>query len=191
MTSKHQAVVVAYDFSPVGAAVLARAVALVSRAPSHILHFVTAIDAHAGIPAVPHKGRVDHHYADQVRDAMSEEVRKAFGSAPIPDEVHFFVHARIGKPPQEILELAEDVGADLILVGTHGYTGVQRLVMGSTAEQVVRTAGCPVLVVRVKRYNDIELPKVTEVASTEHHHSAKGFSYHKDTMTLRPYEWPM
>ena len=192
MTPKHQAVVVAYDFSPVGAAVLARAVALVSRAPSHVLHFVTAIDPHDGIRAIPHKERVDHHYADQVRDAMSEAIRQSFGATPIPDEIHFFVHARIGKPAQEILELAEDVGADLVLVGTHGYTGVQRLVMGSTAEQVVRTAGCPVLVVRAKRYSDIELPKVTEIASDEHHaSSARRYSYQHDKLTLRPYEWPM
>jgi len=191
MTTKHQNVVVAFDFSPQGPAVLARAIALVSRAPFHVLHFVTVIDPHLGIAALPRSEPVDYRYADRVRDLMSEEIKKAFGATPISDEIHFFVHARIGKPPQEILELAEDVGADLILVGTHGYTGVQRLVMGSTAEQVVRTAGCPVLVVRTKRYNDIELPQVTEVASTEHHHSAKGFSYHKDTMTLRPYEWPM
>lgn len=190
MTPKHQVVVVAYDFSPTGAAVLARAVALVTRAPSHILHFVTAIDAHGGVPAVPHEGPVDHRYADKVRDAMSDEVRKAFGETPIPDEIHFFVHARIGKPGKEILGLAEDVGADLILVGTHGYTGVQRLLMGSTAEHVVREAGCPVLVVRAKKYPDVELIKVIEVES--HVHSVpQRYSYHEKKVVLRPYEWPM
>ena len=190
MTQRHQAVVVGYDFSPTGASVLARAVALVSRAPSHVLHFVTAINPHAGIPALPHKGPVDHRYADQVRDLMSEEVQKAFGSTPIPEEIHFFVHARIGKPAEEILGLAEDVGADMIMVGTHGYTGVQRLLMGSTAEQVVRTAGCPVIVARAKRYPDVELPKVTEVAGN-HHSSPKQFSYHHEKVELRPYGWPM
>jgi nucleotide-binding universal stress UspA family protein len=191
MTQRHQAVVVGYDFSPTGAAVLARAVALVSRAPSHILHFVTAIDSHAGIPALPHKGPVDHRYADEVRDLLSEEIRKAFGTTPIPEEIHFFVHARIGKPAEEIMGLAADVGADLIMVGTHGYTGVQRLLMGSTAEQVVRTAGCPVIVARAKRYPDIELSKVTEVAAGEHHSSPKQFSYHREKVELRPYGWPM
>lgn len=190
MTATSQ-VVVAYDFSPIGAAVLARAVALVSRAPSHVLHFITAIDPHAGIRAIPHTDPVDHRYADQVRDLMVEDVRRAFGSTPIPEEIHFFVHARIGKPADEILGIAEDVGADLILIGTHGYTGVQRLVMGSTAEHVVRAAGCPVLVVRAKHYPDVELMKVTEVGAHAPHRSSNRFSYHHEKVTLRPYMWPM
>lgn len=188
---KNQVVVVAYDFSPLGAAVLARAVALVSRAPSHVLHFITAIDASTGVPAIPHTEPVDHRYADQVRDALSERVRAAFGSTPISAEIHFFVHARIGKPAHEIMGLADEVGADLIMLGTHGYTGVQRLLMGSTAEQVVREAGCPVLVVRTKRYADVELIPVVEVEHQPRRSKPMRFSYQHEQVILRPYEWPM
>lgn len=188
---KNQVVVVAYDFSELGAAVLARAVALVSCAPSHVLHFVTAIDASAGIPAIPHTEPVDHRYADRVRDALSDQVRAAFGATPIPAEIHFFVHARIGKAAPEIMALAEEVGADLVMLGTHGYTGVQRLLMGSTAEQVVREVGCPVLVVRPKKYADVELVPVVEVAHHAHHSKPMRFSYQHEQVILRPYEWPM
>ncbi len=170
---KHQQVVVAYDFSPMGAAVLARAVALVTRAPSHILQFVTVVDK-----------SVDYERADEIRDDLAAKVREAFGSAQIPDEVHFYVHARIGKPVKEILDLAEEVGADLILVGTHGRTGLARAMMGSTAEHVMRDAGCPVLVVRPKRYADIELPVVTEVDSS--HPSSKVLH---GSIGGRPFEW--
>jgi len=47
----------------------------------------------------------------------------------------------------EIIEAAKALGADLVVVGTHGRTGLQRALLGSTAEQVTRHAPCPVLVV--------------------------------------------
>jgi len=53
-----------------------------------------------------------------------------------------------GDPATVILEVAEETGAGLIVMGTHGRTGLGRLVMGSVAEQVLRTAPCPVLTVR-------------------------------------------
>jgi nucleotide-binding universal stress UspA family protein len=53
-----------------------------------------------------------------------------------------------GNPPSEILRVAEETGADLIVMGTHGRTGLARLLMGSVAEQVVRRAPCPVLTVK-------------------------------------------
>ena len=61
-------------------------------------------------------------------------------------------HVYPGDPATEILRLAEDVSADLIVVGTHGRVGVKRLLMGSVAEKVMRQAGCPVLVMRPRHY---------------------------------------
>lgn len=55
---------------------------------------------------------------------------------------------RRGKPADEVLKVAEERGADLIVVGTHGRSGVRRVLMGSTAEDIMRHAPCPVLVVR-------------------------------------------
>ena len=53
-----------------------------------------------------------------------------------------------GKPWQQVVEVAGEEGADLIVIGTHGRTGFAREAIGSTAERVVRQAHCPVLVVR-------------------------------------------
>lgn len=53
-----------------------------------------------------------------------------------------------GGPAAVILEVAQEIGADLIVMGTHGRTGLRRLLMGSVAERIVRTAPCPVLAVR-------------------------------------------
>jgi nucleotide-binding universal stress UspA family protein len=49
-----------------------------------------------------------------------------------------------------ILHKAESLGVDLIVVGTHGHTGLKHLFLGSTAERVVRQAPCPVLTIRQK-----------------------------------------
>jgi nucleotide-binding universal stress UspA family protein len=50
-----------------------------------------------------------------------------------------------GNPARRLLEYASEEGADLIVMGTHGRTGVARALMGSVAEHVLRTAPCPVL----------------------------------------------
>ncbi len=53
-----------------------------------------------------------------------------------------------GVPFQTILDTARDKGVDLIVMGTHGRTGLPHVLMGSVAEKVVRLAPCPVLVTR-------------------------------------------
>jgi nucleotide-binding universal stress UspA family protein len=55
---------------------------------------------------------------------------------------------RTGSPAFEIIELAKSLPADLIVISTHGHTGLKHVVLGSVAEHVVRRAPCPVLVVR-------------------------------------------
>jgi nucleotide-binding universal stress UspA family protein len=55
---------------------------------------------------------------------------------------------RDGAPHDVILAAAKDHGADLIVMGTHGYTGLKHALLGSAAERVVRLATCPVLTVR-------------------------------------------
>ena len=62
---------------------------------------------------------------------------------------------RIGHAPHEITKAAKDLDVDLIIIATHGYTSWRHLCIGSTAERVVRTAPCPVLVVREKEHEFI------------------------------------
>jgi len=61
----------------------------------------------------------------------------------------------IGHAPNEITKAAKDLDTDLIIISTHGYTSWRHLCIGSTAERVVRTAPCPVLVVREKEHEFI------------------------------------
>jgi nucleotide-binding universal stress UspA family protein len=64
-------------------------------------------------------------------------------------------------PAVSIVDYAKEIHADLIVIGTHGRTGVSRLLMGSVAEHVVRTAPCPVLVVRPAEHEFILPDPVT------------------------------
>jgi universal stress protein A len=67
-------------------------------------------------------------------------------------------------PAEEIVDYAKEIHADVIVVGTHGRTGVSRLIMGSVAEHVVRTSPCPVLVVRPSEHEFV-LPDPVSVSA--------------------------
>lgn len=54
---------------------------------------------------------------------------------------------RIGPPALEIVEAAKELGSDLIVISTHGYTGLKHVLLGSVAEQINRHAPCPTLIV--------------------------------------------
>jgi len=60
-------------------------------------------------------------------------------------------HLKNGRPEQEIVALAEELGAGLIVMGSRGFGGMQRALMGSVSDSVVRHAHCPVLVARGSR----------------------------------------
>lgn len=60
---------------------------------------------------------------------------------------------QFGEPCHEIVRVAEDEQTDLIILATHGYTGLKHALLGSTAERVVRHAPCPVLIVREREHD--------------------------------------
>ena len=62
---------------------------------------------------------------------------------------------RVGPPVYEIARAAQETHADLMIISTHGHTGLKRVLLGSVAENVVRQAPCPVLVVREKEHEFI------------------------------------
>jgi nucleotide-binding universal stress UspA family protein len=76
--------------------------------------------------------------------------------AQLPAEVRGRVATRAeqGNVVRTIVNIAENEGFDLLVVGTHGRTGLAHVVMGSVAERVVRNATCPVLTVRMPKNKD-------------------------------------
>ena len=70
----------------------------------------------------------------------------------VPPEILERTLLRVGAPFDEICKAAAELNTDLIILSTHGYTGLKHVLMGSTAERVVRHAPCPVLVVRKREH---------------------------------------
>jgi nucleotide-binding universal stress UspA family protein len=77
----------------------------------------------------------------RVLGTEAEKVREAGGTVAQ-------AHLRMGKAAAEIVELAEELGVGLVVVGSRGLGGVRRALMGSVSDSVVRHAHCPVLAVR-------------------------------------------
>jgi nucleotide-binding universal stress UspA family protein len=86
-------------------------------------------------------------------DAVSHEARALFTGRIV-------CHLTAGSAWKQILQVALDVQADAILVGTHGRSGIKRMLLGSVAEAVVRKASCPVIVVRAKDYHAFVPPEI-------------------------------
>lgn len=80
-----------------------------------------------------------------VLEAAAARVRPVLGD-------RFVTHLTVGEPWQEILQLATDLTADIIVVGSHRRTGIERFLLGSVSEQIVRKARCQVVVARPKDY---------------------------------------
>ena len=191
MSAEHSQVVVGFDFTHSARAAMYRAIAVANRAPFHVLHFICAIEPHGQIPAIPHHGRVDLAYVERVEKALLDQIEAELKGAAIADRVHFFVHVRIGHAAQEILDLAREVGADLIIVGSKGLTGVERLVVGSVAEHVVREAGCTVEVARPKTYQHVDLLEISNAEHHTHYTPPHRYTYSSSCVNLRPDDWPL
>jgi nucleotide-binding universal stress UspA family protein len=79
---------------------------------------------------------------------LSQEAKEQLDRLEVPQaNVRAERRFEEGDPPTEILRVAQEINADLVIMGTHGRTGLGRLLMGSVAEQIVRKATCPVLTV--------------------------------------------
>jgi universal stress protein A len=91
-----------------------------------------------GYPSAPLE--VDEAMRKKIEERLLELGRRAsFQTQPL---------IRIGQPYQEIGLAASEMQADLIIIATHGRTGLKHVLLGSTAERVARHAPCPVLIVR-------------------------------------------
>jgi universal stress protein A len=92
-------------------------------------------------------------------DSHFQDMREQLNQLSIPaDDIRAERRFETGDPTTEILRVASEIHADLIVVGTHGRTGVGRLLMGSTAEQIVRQAPCPVLTLKMPMAETVTVP---------------------------------
>lgn len=114
----------------------------------YILHVVYDMSQAVGV-------HVPHISTDEVFKEMHEWAMKEIGTCCIeetrklPDVEKKVVK---GIPYEEILKFATDEKIDMIVMGTYGRVGLNRLIFGNTAERVVRTAPCPVMTVKVPEH---------------------------------------
>ena len=91
---------------------------------------------------------LDYSRLEDDQSTCEEERLAGLIAAEVRDKVLAETLVRAGMPVVEILEAAKVLPADLIVISTHGRTGLKHVLLGSVAEDVVRRAPCPVLVVR-------------------------------------------
>jgi nucleotide-binding universal stress UspA family protein len=96
---------------------------------------------------------------DEDRNYWQEQLEQIRPVDPGIAVRHVFLN---GDPATEIVRYARDSAADLIVMGTHGRTGLERLLMGSVAEKVMRDAACSVLVVKLPK--GVTVPESGEAA---------------------------
>jgi universal stress protein A len=124
------------DFSHTGDAALEMATALARETGALLLI------AHVQEPAEAYVG--GSYYG--IAEPLTDQIRKMLHEVVPPDPDVAYEHRLVsGSPGHALADLAKAEGVDLIVLGTHGRTGVRRMVMGSVAEEVVRRATCPVL----------------------------------------------
>jgi nucleotide-binding universal stress UspA family protein len=93
----------------------------------------------------------DRKLYDEIEQESQEVLRKLTWQVKVAGGTVTGAHLRMGSVAEEITGLAEELGADLIVMGCRGYTGVRRTIEGSISDLVVRHACCPVMVVRAAR----------------------------------------
>ena len=122
---------------------IARDVGLKYGGKVYLLHVarIPAADMDAPVPIGPHP-----HWI-----ASAETRLRELASAALGDSIPYEVIVKAGIPESSICEAVTELNADLVIMASHGRTGLAHLVLGSVAEEVVRVASCPVLVVKPSR----------------------------------------
>ncbi len=147
--SSFKKILVPVDFSDCSAAALKHARTLAEKlgATLDVLH---AYDIPTFVP--PHvvvmMGEIDAPLGEHAERHAKEQLNVFLEKHGVTKESNVGRRTLMGPPALTLIEAAEEGNYDLIVMGTHGRTGLPRLVMGSTAEKVVRGAPCAVLTVR-------------------------------------------
>jgi nucleotide-binding universal stress UspA family protein/predicted transcriptional regulator len=141
MSFPYRRILVPVEFDETSPAAIEAAARLggASDAILYVLHVVPMVVAPTGMP----------NYVEAFKDQekVAREKLETIVESRAPD-AKYELMTRMGDPAHEILTAERNIGADLIVLATHGRKGVKRVLLGSVAETVLREAACPVLTVR-------------------------------------------
>jgi nucleotide-binding universal stress UspA family protein len=154
-------ILVANDFSPAAISALIAGLRLAQRSQAELIVLNVEETPHSvpwGTRASTYlvEQEIHHHkICDRIKDMLAEHLMPV-AQSHLPS---VRVLAVDGDPATEIVKTAFDCKVDLIIVASHGHTGLKRLLLGDTAEKVARYASCSVLVVRQSK-SELDLPPV-------------------------------
>ena len=144
-------ILVTTDFSEAGDHAIAHAFRMAADHGAHVVlcHVLEPIVAPNPLYAQYYPGEL---LTPEIRERAERDAEQALHDRVPPDAplatVSHTATVGHGTPAEEIMRIAEQQQADLIVIATHGHTGLKHLFLGSVAERVIRHVHCPVLVVR-------------------------------------------
>jgi nucleotide-binding universal stress UspA family protein len=151
METTRKMIVVGVDGTETGARALENALQVAARDPHAEVHAIRvvepAVDPVLGLVAASTDVELE-----ALKDSLQAGIRDVIAREGELRIAAVVAHVVLGAPARAIVSLAAQLDADLIVVGTHGRRGLRRALLGSVAEEVVRTAGCPVYAVRPKAH---------------------------------------
>jgi nucleotide-binding universal stress UspA family protein len=200
MPSVHNyTIVVGTDFSDLSDRAIDQALETASLHPGaevHVLYVEPDVWASAALaPALSEAVNADTALV-KVQERVKARIEKMSPHLRKGEIRRAVVHFRRGSPAENIAQLAADLDADLVVVGSHGHRGIERLFLGSVAERTSRLARCPVWIVRPKdhstagRVPEIEPPCPDCLAARAASEGKKLWcARHSERHYLRPHTW--
>ena len=156
---KPYVIVVGIDYFETGDLAFSKALELAAQRPRAELHVVHVMPlnlpalasdiAITNVPQTENLARAAETLESYVERKLTAYRAGQAGDATLPG-LRVVPHLRTDSPAYEIAQIAADLDADLVVVGTHGRRAMSRVLLGSVAEVTVRLSPCPVLVVRPK-----------------------------------------
>jgi nucleotide-binding universal stress UspA family protein len=118
------------------------------KADLHVIYIVQNFEDYSGffvpqmnVPNIEHELFVG---AEQQMEKFCNDHNSFFETTGVSEVVHKVL---VGDVSEKIVEYADEAGGDMIVMGTHGYKGLERIMFGSVADKVVKSAGCPVMTI--------------------------------------------
>ena len=147
--SSYSHILVALDESPMAYAAVEQALSLAQDLKSQVtIMSVIAIDPFVGVDFYKVAPAITDYFMQAEKNAKErlEDIKQSFVRDGIPVDVKL-VHGV--SPTEGIIQVANEISADLIIMGSHGRTGIQKMMLGSVAKNVLTQSPIPVLVVKI------------------------------------------
>jgi nucleotide-binding universal stress UspA family protein len=142
--AKARRLLVPVDFSESSLGALRHAVNLAAESNGS-LTIVHVVPADYGLLRI---GREEWQDLDKSLQRQAAHRLRSLADADVPQDIETMLEVRLGRPAEEIVAAATESKSDLIVLSTHGHSGLDRLLIGSVADRVARLAPCPVFLLR-------------------------------------------